>query len=58
MSIQSPSPVIEAGTLLQHVSRAAYRGSPLYFGSDGTNRYNESARDDIKRGSARYYLGN
>lgn len=30
---------IDAGELLQHVSRVIYREKPLYFGRDGTNRY-------------------
>jgi hypothetical protein len=39
-----PSLRIDAGELLQHVSRAIYRGSPLYYGRDGTNRYDDPAR--------------
>jgi hypothetical protein len=30
---------IEAGELLQHVSRVVYRGKTLHYGRDGTNRY-------------------
>ena len=30
---------LAARELLQHVSRVAYRGQRLYFGRDGTNRY-------------------
>ncbi|WP_407792320.1 RES family NAD+ phosphorylase [Pigmentiphaga litoralis] len=44
MSIQLPSLAIKAGTLLQHVSRTVYRGSSLYYGSAGTNRYDDPAR--------------
>lgn len=36
---------IPAGELLQHVSRVIYRGEPLYFGRDGTNRYDAPKRD-------------
>nr|WP_285427208.1 RES family NAD+ phosphorylase [Rahnella sp. CG8] len=35
---------IDAGQLLQHVSRITYRGSPLYYGRDGTNRYDDPAK--------------
>jgi len=35
--------MIDAGELLQHVSRVVYRGSPLYFGRSGTNRYDDPA---------------
>ncbi|URW83110.1 RES family NAD+ phosphorylase [Alcaligenes sp. DN25] len=45
MSIKLPSFPIDAGVLLQHVSRIAYRGSPLYYGHDGTNRYDAPARN-------------
>lgn len=45
MSIELPSFRIDAGTLLQHVSRVVYRGTPLYYGRDGTNRYDAPARD-------------
>lgn len=31
--------------LLQHVSRVVYRGQPLYYGREGTNRYDAPARD-------------
>lgn len=44
MSIELPSFPIEAGELLQHVSRTVYRGDPLYYGRDGTNRYDDPAR--------------
>ncbi|MEX5685366.1 RES family NAD+ phosphorylase [Pseudomonas silesiensis] len=30
---------IVAGEMLQHVSRIVYRSKPLYYGCDGTNRY-------------------
>lgn len=44
MGIELPSFPIDAGELLQHVSRIAYRGSPLYYGRDGANRYDDPAR--------------
>lgn len=31
--------------MLQHVSRIVYRGKPLYYGRDGTNRYDAPGRD-------------
>lgn len=45
MSIGLPSFRIDAGTLLQHVSRVAYRGKSLHYGRDGANRYDAPARD-------------
>jgi hypothetical protein len=39
-----PARIIPTGELLQHVSRAAYRGSPLYFGRSGAHRYDDPAR--------------
>lgn len=45
MSIPLPPFRIAVGTLLQHVSRVVYRGQPLYYGRDGTNRYDAPARD-------------
>lgn len=45
MSIELPPFRINVGTLLQHVSRVAYRGQALYYGRDGTNRYDAPARD-------------
>jgi len=36
---------IAPGELLQHVSRVAYRGEPLYYGRDGTNRYDDPIRN-------------
>ncbi len=44
MSIELPTFRIDAGQLLQHVSRITYRGSPLYYGRDGTNRYDDPAK--------------
>jgi len=44
MNHKLPSFRINAGELLQHVSRVVYRGSPLYYGCSGTNRYDDSAR--------------
>jgi hypothetical protein len=45
LSVKLPSFRVRAGDLLQHVSRVVYRGSPLYFGRDCTNRYDAPARD-------------
>lgn len=44
MSSALPSFLIDAGALLQHVSRTVYRGEPLYYGRGGTNRYDDPAR--------------
>lgn len=44
MSIVLATRNIAAGELLQHVSRVVYRGDPLYFGRDGTNRYDDPAK--------------
>lgn len=52
MSIGLPSFLIEAGELLQHVSRVSYRDKPLHYGRDGTNRY-----DDVERTYGVLYLG-
>ena len=38
-----PTRVIPAGELLQHASRAAYRGTALHFGRSGGNRYDDPA---------------
>jgi hypothetical protein len=38
-----PARVIPAGELLQHVSRAAYRGTALHFDRSGGNRYDDPA---------------
>lgn len=38
-----PARTIPAGELLQHVSRAAYRGTALHFGRSGGNRYDDPA---------------
>ena len=43
MSRELPSFLIDAGELLQHVSRVVYRGSPLYYGRGSTNRYDDPA---------------
>jgi len=45
VSVGLPPCRIDAGTLLQHVSRVVYRSQPLYYGRDGTNRYDAPARD-------------
>ena len=47
-----PSKIIDAGEVLQHISRIVYRGSALYFGNDGTNRY-----DDPGKSYGVLYLG-
>ncbi|MFC6839245.1 RES family NAD+ phosphorylase [Xanthomonas theicola] len=44
MSRELPSFLIDAGELLQHVSRIAYRGSLLYYGRSSSNGYNGPAR--------------
>jgi len=44
MSHELPSFLIDAGELLQHISRVVYRGSPLYYGRSSTNRYDDPAR--------------
>jgi hypothetical protein len=43
---------VPAGTLLQHVSRMQYSGSPLYYGNGGECRY-----DDPSLGYGVLYLG-
>ena len=43
MSSELPSFLMDSGELLQHVSRAVYQGEPLYYGRDGTNRYDDPA---------------
>ncbi len=40
-----PSFSIDAGELLQHMSRVIYRKKPLYYGNKGTNRYDAPERD-------------
>ncbi|SHI19546.1 RES domain-containing protein [Pollutimonas bauzanensis] len=45
MSIDLPPSRIDAGELLQHVSRVVYRDEPLCYGRDGTNRYDAPKRD-------------
>lgn len=40
-----PSRPIDTGELLQHVSRIAYRDSPLCCGRDDTDRYDGPTRD-------------
>jgi hypothetical protein len=52
VSIRLPSFPVDAGELFQHVSRVAYRGEPLYYGCDGTSRY-----DDPKKSYGVIYLG-
>ncbi|KAB0520878.1 RES family NAD+ phosphorylase [Xanthomonas cissicola] len=52
MSRELPSFLIDAGELLQHVSRVVYRGSPLHYGRSSTNRY-----DDPTRAYGVLYLG-
>jgi len=43
LSSELPSFLMDSGELLQHVSRAVYQGEPLYYGRDGTNRYDDPA---------------
>ncbi len=45
MSIKLPLRLIDAGELLQHVSRIVYRDSPMYCGRDGTDHYDGPTRD-------------
>lgn len=45
MRVELPPVRFAAGDLLQHVSRVAYRGTALYFGRNGANRYDATARD-------------
>ncbi len=45
MGIELPSFRLEAGELLQHVSRVTYLGTPLHFGRAGANRYDAPTRD-------------
>jgi hypothetical protein len=52
VNIELPSFSIDAGELLQHVSRVTYRGEALYYGRTGTNRY-----DDPKRNYGVVYTG-
>jgi hypothetical protein len=44
MNRDLPSFQIDADELLQHVSRVVYRSRPLYYGHNGTNRYDDPAR--------------
>ncbi len=44
MSVALPTLRIIGAELLQHVSRVAFRGKPLYYGRDGTNRYDDPAQ--------------
>ena len=44
MTPSLPSRVVEAGELLQHISRIEYAASPLYFGRAATNRYDDANR--------------
>jgi len=52
MGIELPTLHIDPSELLQHVSRVVYRGTRLYYGRDGTNRY-----DDPHRSYGVLYLG-
>ncbi|MBV6851746.1 hypothetical protein [Xanthomonas euvesicatoria] len=52
MRHELPLFLIDAGELLQHVSRIVYRGSPLHYGRSSTNRY-----DDPTRSYGVLYLG-
>jgi len=44
LTLSLPSRVLEAGELLQHISRIEYAASPLYFGKAATNRYDDANR--------------
>ena len=44
MSSALSSLLIDAGELLQHVSRVVHRAGPLHFGRSGANRYDDPAR--------------
>ena len=44
MNAPIPSRTIATGELLQHVSRTRYRADPLYFASDGANRFDAADR--------------
>lgn len=46
MGIELSTLRIDPRELLQHVSRVAYRGTPLYYGRDGTNRYDPECGQD------------
>lgn len=43
--MELPSFLIDAGELLQHVSRVAYRGTALHYGRGGANRYDAPSKD-------------
>jgi hypothetical protein len=43
--IELPTFRIDAGELLQHVSRIEYRGAQLHYGRDGDNRYDDPAQN-------------
>ena len=45
VSIELPSCRIDAGELLQHVSRVVYRDELVHYGRDGTNRYDAPNRN-------------
>lgn len=45
MPIALATQEVPAGELLQHVSRTIYRGQPLHYGRDGTNRYDAPGKD-------------
>lgn len=44
MTRELPTFQLDAGELLQHVSRIEYRDKPLYYGRSSTNRYDDPAR--------------
>lgn len=44
MGLALPTWRIDAGELLQHLSRVVYRGKTLHYGRDGTNRYDAADR--------------
>jgi hypothetical protein len=45
VSVALPFFRVEAGELLQHVSRSQYRHAALYYGREAQNRYDAPARD-------------
>jgi hypothetical protein len=45
VGIALPTQRIGTGELLQHVSRVVYRGEPLYYGRDATNRYDAPTKN-------------
>ena len=44
MALNLPTKIVAAGELLQHVSSVAYRGQGLFFGRNGSNRYDDPSK--------------